>query len=169
MDIPIRVSWINDLRINENMSFELPATIEKTLIWYKKNLNNSSRIDLTVLEDDTIVSMGGYTTINKVNSNAEFYIMVNPEMFGLGFGSKVSMWLFNYAFVELKLNKIYLYTNENNIAAYKIYEKYGFKREGILREQKYKDGNYINRLFYGLLKSEWEILTWSQKKINYDF
>jgi len=169
IDISTRVNWINDLRINENMSFELPATIEKTFVWHNKNINNSSRIDFTVLNEYTVVSMGGYTFINETDSNAEFYIMVNPGMLGQGIGSKVSMWLFNYAFIVMKLNKIYLYTNEDNTHAYRIYEKCGFKLEGVLREHKYKNGYYKNRLFYGLLRSEWENLAWAQKKIDYEF
>jgi len=169
-DILIRVNWINDKRINESMTFELPATFEKTLIWYKNNVGNPNRIDFTITKcNNDIVSMGGFISINRMDSNAEFYIMVNPEMMGQGFGSKISAWLFNYAFIELELNKIYLFTNDDNINAYRIYEKYGFKLEGLLREQKFKNGFYKNRRFYGLLKSEWEKLSWSQKMINYEF
>lgn len=35
LDIQTRVDWINDLRINQNMSFDIPATYDKTLIWYR--------------------------------------------------------------------------------------------------------------------------------------
>lgn len=70
--------------------------------------------------------------------------------------------MYNYAFSVLELNKIYLYTNDDNVAAYRIYEKYGFQLEGILRNHKWKNGKFQNRRFYGLLKSEWEESEWKK-------
>ena len=54
------------------------------------------------------------------------------------------------------LNKIFLITNEDNIAAQKVYEKCGFVKEGQLRnEYKTSAGIFMDRIYYGLLKSEW--------------
>jgi RimJ/RimL family protein N-acetyltransferase len=54
------------------------------------------------------------------------------------------------------LNKIFLITNEDNIAAQKVYEKCGFVKEGQLRnEYKTSEGIFMDRIYYGLLKSEW--------------
>ena len=108
--------------------------------------------------------MGGYTAINYDAGHSEFYIMVNPDMHGKGFGSKVSYWMYNYAFLKLHLNKIYLNTNNHNIAAYKIYENAGFSLEGILRQHKLKNGQLLDRRFYGLLRSEWEMQKWKRKQ-----
>lgn len=165
-DIHTRVEWINNPSINESMFFELPASVEKTLQWYKMNIGNKSRIDFTFYSaENLIIAMGGFTGINKEHNNAEFYVMVNPTMHGIGIGKKVSLWMYNYAFSVLDLNKVYLYTNDNNSKAYKIYEKAGFKLEGVLREHKWRNGRFQNRRFYGLLKSEWKTLEW-KKKLN---
>jgi len=168
-DIPTKVNWMNNPIINNSMFFELPATISKTETWFK-NKNNNTRVDFSFLnEQQEIVGMGGFTNIDKINSNAEYYIMVNPNLHGQGFGKKISLWMFNYAFLKLNLNKIYLYTNDDNVAANKIYENSGFKLEGILREHKFKKGNFLNRRFYGLLKSEWKTKNWQQDNLQYEF
>lgn len=39
-----------------------------------------------------------------------------------------------------------------------MYEKAGFKQEGILREHTYKNGILQDRCIYGLLKSEFKYL-----------
>lgn len=161
-DISTRVDWINNPAIHNTMYFEIPASIDKTEIWYENNVNNESRIDFTFKIDSVIIAMGGFTNISKEHKNAEFYVMVNPEMHGKGIGKEVSQWMFNYAFSVLKLNKIYLYTNDDNISAYSIYEKSGFKLEGIIREHKWKNGHFQNRRFYGLLLSEWKHLEWKK-------
>lgn len=161
-DIQTRVGWINNPAIHNTMYFDLPATIDKTKIWYENNIGNEARIDFTFRKGDEIVAFGGFTNISKEHKNAEFYVMVNPEMHNKGIGKQVSQWMFNYAFSVLKLNKIFLYTNDDNISAYSIYEKSGFKLEGIMREQKWKSNQFQNRRFYGLLLSEWEHLDWKK-------
>lgn len=163
-DISIRVNWINDLRINQTMFFDLPASVVNTEKWFQNNIGNDKRIDFTFENSEReIIAMGGFTDINPVHKNAEFYVMVNPDLQGRGIGKQVSVWMYNYAFSVLNLNKIYLYTNDDNIAAYTIYEKAGFKLEGILRNHKWKNGDFQNRRFYGLLKSEWSTLDWKKE------
>lgn len=164
-NIPERVNWINDPRINYTMFFDLPASIENTQNWYDKNVGSSNRIDFTFYCENTnkILAMGGFTGISNEHKNAEFYVMVNPDMHGKGIGKYVSFWMYNYAFSVLKLNKIYLYTNDDNIAAFSIYEKAGFQLEGILRCHKWKNNDFQNRRFYGLLQSEWENLNWKKE------
>lgn len=161
--VETRVNWINDSRVNESMFFDLPATVEQTTKWCEAIEKNSSRIDFSFLnEEGDIIAMGGFTGIHKEHNNGEFYVMVNPEMHGQGIGKKVSIWMYNYAFSKLNLHKIYLYTNDDNISAYSIYEKAGFKLEGVLREHKWKKDKYQNRRVYGLLKEEWDKIEWKQ-------
>ena len=160
-DILTRVGWINDKRINQTMFFDLPASVENTQKWFEAIKDCKNRIDFTFFNDeDKIIAMGGFTGINSTHKNAEFYVMVNPEMQGMGIGKQVSFWMYNYAFSKLDLHKIYLYTNDDNVAAYSIYEKAGFVLEGILKEHKWKNDKFQNRRFYGLLKSDWNNLPW---------
>lgn len=168
-DIPIKVSWMNDKRINNHMFFSLPATIKNTETWFELNKENKNRVDFSFTSNGEFVAMGGFTTINYKAEHSEFYIMVNPDMHGKGIGSKVSYWMYNYAFLELSLNKIYLYTNNENIAAYKMYENAGFSLEGILRQHKSKNDELLDRRFYGLLREEWKNQSWKLKTIDYVF
>lgn|SRR5690554_6758558 len=162
-DISDRVDWINNPVVNRNMYFDLPATVENTIQWFINNVGNKKRIDFTFFDSfGERIAMGGYTSIDSIHCNAEFYVMVNPMMHGKGIGKKVSFWMYNYAFSILNLNKIYLYTNDDNINAYKIYESAGFMLEGVLRDHKWKNGKFQNRRIYGLLKSEWELLDWKE-------
>lgn len=167
-DIEVRVNWINNPKIHKTMYFELPATVEKTLNWFKNNIGNQKRVDFTFQEErGNIVAMGGFTAIDNTHSNAEFYIMINPELQGKGLGTLISKWLFNYAFLKFNLNKIYLYTNDGNEKAYNLYENCGFKLEGVMRKHKYKNEEFQNRRFYGLLRNEWEQLDWKSTQIDY--
>jgi len=166
--IKARVNLINNTLINNSMFFKLPATIDETTKWLNSK-NNSERIDLTFLNsNDDIIAMGGITKINSIDKNGELYLFVNPLFHGKGIGSKATKWIVNYGFLKLNLNKIYLVTNEDNIAAYKIYENLGFKLEGLLRNHKWKNNRFVDRKFYGLLKSEWENQEYKEEKVIYN-
>jgi RimJ/RimL family protein N-acetyltransferase len=115
------------------------------------------------------MAMGGYTHIDSKNSQAEFYVMVNPDSHGKGIGKKVTGWLLNYAFLTFNLNKIFLYTYSHNSKANRIYENYSFKLEGILRQHGFKNGVYCDRRVYGLLKEEWEKAVWRETCIKLEF
>lgn len=162
-DILIRVNWINNPLVNQTMFFDLPASIDSTKKWFRVNIGNKNRIDFTFVDIHGVcIAMGGFTNITIDHRNAEFYVLVDPSKHGQGIGKYVSRWMYNYAFSVLNLNKIYLYTNDDNVAAYRIYEKLGFQLEGLLREHKWKNGKFQNRRFYGFLRSEWELTEWKE-------
>lgn len=154
-DLQLRVSWMNNEKVYSSMHFDIPVVMENTLKWYRNNLGSDKRADLTFEEDGGIVAFGGLTGINREVNKAELYIFVNPNAQKGGIGTKATMLLCKYGFDELGLNKIYLETNEDNLAARRVYEKCGFVLEGTHREEyKTAGGFMLSRMYYGLLKSE---------------
>ena len=154
-DLRERVSWMNNPKVYESMHYDIPVSYENTLRWLHKNKENQSRCDI-VFEDEEgcVVAMGGLTSIDSHIKKAEFYIFVDPENQGKGIGSTASTLLCKYGFDRLGLKKIYLHTNESNIGARKIYEKIGFRLEGILRSETIIGGQYEDRLYYGMMADE---------------
>lgn len=154
-DLRLRVEWMNNPKVYSSMHYDIPVKIENTFNWFRGNIGNDKRVDLAFEDDGMTVAFGGLTGINRQNNEAEFYIFVNPNAQKCGIGTQATNILCHYGFNELSLNKIYLKTNEDNIIAQHVYEKCGFKLEGVLREEyRNKDGNMISRMYYGLLKSE---------------
>ena len=154
-DLLKRVEWVNSPNVHQSMHFDVPISFENTLKWFKNNQNNMSRSDV-VFEDDNgnIVAMGGLTSIDHKLRKGELYIFVGPEHQGKGYGTEATRLLCQYGFNSLELYKIYLYTNSNNFSAIRTYEKVGFKLEGVLRKEiLYKD-NLIDRLYFGLLNTD---------------
>ena len=154
-DLSTRVKWMNHPFIYQSMHFDIPVLLEKTEAWYD-TLSKRNRSDLVFLKDGKIVAMGGLTNIDPFVKKAELYIFVDPESHHAGIGTEATKRLCNYGFTVENLQKIYLITNDDNIAAQKVYTKCGFVLEGKLRNE-YLDshGNYHDRFYYGLLKNEW--------------
>ncbi len=156
-DLETRVEWMNNPLIFSSMHFEVPILMGKTLQWYESNLNNDKRFDITVLEEGEIVAFGGFTSINREIGKAETYLFASPVRLHKGIGTRAKKLICEFGFKELGLNKIYFITNEDNYASIRVNEKCGFKLEGRLRKEYLtKDGVFKDRLYYGLLKEEWD-------------
>ena len=156
-DLQLRVSWMNSAKVYSNMHFDVPVLMDNTIKWFRNNLGNEKRADWTFEDNDVVVAFGGLTNINCAVNKAELYIFVNPKSQKSGIGTQATFLLCRYGFEQLGLNKIYLETNEDNLAARRVYEKCGFILEGNHREEYIsQDGHLLSRMYYGLLKSEYK-------------
>lgn len=153
-DLPTRVSWMNHPKVYSSMHYEIPVQLDKTLIWFRQNQGSKNRVDIVFEEYGKLVAMGGLTGIDYLIGKAELYIFVDPFNQSSGIGTVATKELCKYGFETLGLNKIYLVTNESNIAAQKVYSKVGFKLEGCLRAETIVAGQLEDRLYYGLFKDE---------------
>lgn len=154
-DLSTRVKWMNNPAVYKTMHFIPPISLEKTIQWHSKNVNNSSRCDMVFEDEDgKLVAMGGLTSIDYSVKKAEFYIFVNPDRQKQGIGSEATYLLCKYGFDVLQLHKIYLYTNASNVGARRTYEKIGFTLEGVHRNEMIADERYEDRLYYGIIATE---------------
>lgn len=166
--VPDRVAWINDPRVHNYMYFDVPVTLDGTYAWSEKVKSDSSRIDVVFLVDDSPAAMGGLTGIDYRHRNAELYVMVNPNRQGSGLGQIATKWLVNYGFKSLSLNRIYLETDSTNQPAIYIYNKVGFSLEGIAREHRFREGRFVDRISFGLIRTNWEHLEWASLASDLD-
>lgn len=151
-DIPYKVKWINDERNNTYLHYDLPLKEDKTLVWFKNNKDRTDRLDLTITFNNKPAGVIGLLNVDSINRKAEYYICIGEEKYkGKGLAYNASKLLFEYACNELNLNKIYLYTEVNNIAAQRLFKKIGFVREGLLRQDLIYNNNKIDRYIYGLI------------------
>lgn len=151
-DLLLRVKWMNDVRIYSTMHFKPPILMEDTIQWFNINKDNSQREDF-VLEtlDGEVLSMSGLTGLDADILKMESYIFVNPSIKTKGLGKKTLFLQCIYAFEILRINKIYAYIDSDNVASQKLYEKVGFKKEGILRFETKRENDLIDRYYYGCL------------------
>ena len=68
---------------------------------------------------------------------------------------KIAVFITFYAFRTLNLNRIWLHVFEFNERALRAYEKVGFVREGVLRQDVFREGRYWNTVVMGILRDEW--------------
>ena len=157
-DIEKKVFWINNPENNCYLHYTLPLTIDGTKRWFEKVNGDSNRIDCTILYNEMPVGVIGLLDIDQVNKKAEYYICIGEQDYkGKGIARKASELLIKYAFEKAGINKIYLYTEEENKPAQKLFERLGFRKEGLIRDDLIYCGRVVNRYVYGLLKEEYNV------------
>lgn len=92
----------------------------------------------------------------KVNQ-AEYAIITSSSVHGKGYALVASKELLDYAFYELKLNRVYLDVLKENVRANRFYEKVGFKYEGCFRESILIKNQIYDLNWYSMLKSDYDL------------
>jgi RimJ/RimL family protein N-acetyltransferase len=64
--------------------------------------------------------------------------------------------LLDYAFRLRNMRKVWLTVNGDNERAIRSYRASGFKEEGRLRQHVWSNGKYIDLVYMGILRDEWE-------------
>lgn len=162
-DIPRFVRWMNDPDVIEFLLMNSPLSKAMEERWFESQLATPPHMGqilaIEVLENDEWVHIGntGLHNVETVHSSAEFGIMIGEKAYwNKGYGREALRLILQHGFGNLNLHRIYLYVFENNLRGIRVYETVGFKREGVLRDDVYKNGRYLNVLIMSILRSEWK-------------
>ena len=156
IDIPKKVEWINNPENNQFLHYDIPISVEGTEKWFDSHEGETTRFDAVIEADSVPVGTIGLLEIDRKNSKAEYYIaMGETEYKGKGVAKEASRLILSYGFEELGLNRIYLFTEVENVAAQKLFERVGFAREGVIRQDIVSHGKYVDRIAYGFLREDW--------------
>jgi RimJ/RimL family protein N-acetyltransferase len=155
-DIENKVKWINDERNNKYLHYDLPLDLKKTQNWFDNNINNNSRFDAVIMLDDIPVGVIGLLSIN--DESAEYYITIGEQFAkGKGVGKAASYLLLDYAFDNLMLKKVTLYTEVDNVSAQKLFERVGFIKIGLEKDSALNRGKFVDRYYYEATKESVEL------------
>jgi RimJ/RimL family protein N-acetyltransferase len=105
--------------------------------------------------EDQVIGGCGLTVHSISDKRAEIGYCIRREDWGKGVGTEVAAGLLNFGFVELKMHRIEAKCDPDNIASYKVMEKNGMRREGILREEKKIRGEWRDSYIYSILENDW--------------
>jgi len=108
------------------------------------------------LKDKTPVGIISFHNMNALNRSVEFGIIVDPDEQRNGYGTEATRLLCNYLFNYRGMNKVYAQTSAFNKGAVKLLEKSGFKKDGVLRQHYFFEGEFYDGVVYSLLRFEFQ-------------
>lgn len=145
--IPLETDF---LTFGEN-ELKITAEIEEKIISSIRSKDNSIML-LAIIDGE----IAGNCTFRagerkRVRHTGEFGITVRKPYWGLGIGSILMESLISWAKDTKIIRKINLRVRIDNQKAIKLYEKFGFEKEGILRREFMIDGEFYDSILMGLL------------------
>jgi len=164
------MKWINDPEVMENLLMRYPVSRYQEEKWIEKALDEGNlRNKVFALETKDRIYLGGIGLhrIDWENRNAEVGIVIGKkEHWNKGYGTDAMMTMLDFAFNQMNLHRVYLRVYEYNERGIKSYEKCGFKKEGVLRDDRYIRGEYHDTIIMGILKDEFKKFQTNNKSGN---
>jgi ribosomal-protein-alanine N-acetyltransferase len=119
------------------------------------------------IEDDAPVGRMDLFEIDRVNGSAGFGMAIGEHaQRGQGFGTDAVNVILDFCFGQLRLERVWLVTDEVNERAQHVYRKAGLVEEGRLRRAFFQDGRFQDDVRMAILRSEWEAL---DRKRSWDY
>lgn len=136
---------------------ELTQDITFTSRFIENYLKSEER-DLTCIirYRNRFVGLIGLKDTDYDNHKTEIGYWISEKYQGKGIVTRACRRLIDYAFDDLKLNRIQIKAATGNLKSQRIPEKLGFAKEGIERDGELHDRGYVDLIIYGLLKKDWK-------------
>ncbi len=147
--------WRNNPEINRFMFSQHIIGEEEHKNWFKLNQENELITLLMFNEGDRKLGFLQFQQQSFTTRVMEWGFYISPAA-SKGTGSKMINIGIEYAFNELKANKIYAEILDFNIPSINLHKKFGFTQEGLLRQQHNINGSYHDVFCFGLLLEQWQ-------------
>ncbi len=161
-DAPIVHAWYEDVRVAVPMG-DLPISLARRRQRYEKAVDSEGtdvfRFVICRLDDDRAVGRIDLFEIDRGNGSLAFGLAIGePSMWGMGLGTDAVNAMTDFAFGQLRMERVWLDTDALNTRALAAYAKAGFVREGVLRRAWFQDGRWSDDIRMAILREEWTAL-----------
>ena len=121
-----------------------------------KRLAENGCFALNLVWHGKIVGSIGFHNLDLNNKSAHVGYWLAKEAQGKGLVTRCCRVLIDYLFDELKLNRVQINCNVENVKSRAIPERLGFELEGIHRQVEFFDNRFGDWAVYAMLKQDWK-------------
>ncbi len=144
-DTDLIVAWRNKDAVRKNFIYQELFTREGHENWIRTRVETGQVVQMIICDDATGKPLGSVyiRDIDREHNKAEYGIFIGEDdARGRGIGTAAAKLMLRYCFEEEGLHRVYLRAFADNLQAIRSYEKAGFAREGLLRDDVRIDGEY---------------------------
>jgi len=123
--------------------------------WYNSNLNETLSWIIDV--NNHCIGSAGFHHISVEDHSATYRIGIfNHDYHSKGIGTEVTRLLLKYGFETMRWHRIDLRVLDYNLRGIRCYEKCGFRKDGLLRENAFIEGKYYSDIVMSILDYEYQ-------------
>jgi UDP-4-amino-4,6-dideoxy-N-acetyl-beta-L-altrosamine N-acetyltransferase len=124
--------------------------------WFQRiQASNSDRYWMIVFNGSD-VGVANISQIDTRHSRCTWaFYLAEPSTRGMGVGAATEFLVLEHVFGIEAINRLWCEVIESNSGVVALHERFGFRREGLLRSHIFKEGQKRNVVLLALLRSEW--------------
>ncbi|MGN1182308.1 MAG: GNAT family N-acetyltransferase [Faecalibacillus sp.] len=154
-------NWIADEKIQHRYAepvYKTKQEVKQLLDKYITSYQNDDYYRWAIIDKKTNECIGqiAYSLVDNQNQFAEIEYCIGSQFQCQGFATEATKAVIHYGFQMIRLHKVQICTKTINIASQRVIEKCGFIYEGTLRDYFYFHGEYVGRMYFSILKDEYE-------------
>jgi len=161
-DLPLVLPWWNDPEVmyyaddDPNPSVTLQDLEERHAKEKSEWSKSMARYVIQTKEGKLIgdIMYRGYRA--DVRSAYMGIFIGEKEYRGQGYGTEAIKLFSEYLFVDKQLHKIAITVSDFNTRAIRAYEKCGFRRDGVLRDNAIINGKFVDHVVMSILEDEYQ-------------
>jgi len=154
-ELELMLAWRNAPSVRANMYTRHVVGLDEHLAWWSSIQGRTDQRYFMYEFNASPLGIVAFKGIDTVNRNSEWAFYASPEA-QKGTGTRMEFLALEYAFLELQLHKLCCEVLAFNGSVIRLHQKFGFKVEGILREQHLHDEHFVDVCRLGMLAAEWE-------------
>lgn len=148
--------WAQQVNAHKTNPFPQPYSSSAEFVDTHKKSKPANEGMLAIIrrKDDMLVGQISFSNYNPLNRSAEVNILIDPDVHRKKIGTEAMTILAKHLFRQRGLNKIYLLVNSGNKALNGFLDEFGFKKNGVLKDHFYIDGQFQEGHLYELAAFE---------------
>ena len=157
-DVESLYSYRNDPDIVASLGgFSKGYSRNDMLEWVERQRKNTEDLVWVIADaDDKCIGHCGLYKINSINGVVEIAVCMGNSAFRKGQSRAIMKAVACYAFDQLNVRKLKGEVLGNNKLAINFNKKFGMREECVLREEEYRNGQYLDVHVFGILRHEWK-------------
>lgn len=148
------VAWRNSDGVRKNFIYQELFTRESHENWIRTKVNTGQVVQMVICDLATDTPLGSVyiRDIDRQHNKAEYGIFIGEASArGRGLGTAAAKLMLRYCFEEEGLHRIYLRALSGNEQAIRSYEKAGFVKEAVLKDDVRIDGKYCDIIWMAVI------------------
>ncbi|MDO5679073.1 MAG: UDP-4-amino-4,6-dideoxy-N-acetyl-beta-L-altrosamine N-acetyltransferase [Pelistega sp.] len=153
-DAEMILEWRNQDSVRLNMYNHETISLEDHLSWFKSMLENKSCRYFIYEHGGVPLGVLSFSEIDTKNKKAS-WAFYSGDTSIRGIGSEMEQLALSYAFNELELHKLCCEVLEFNTSVISFHRKFGFKIEGVKKQDYHRGGKYYDIYMLALFKEDY--------------
>ncbi len=156
-DVDSLVKYANNLNISKNLQdrFPSPYTLEDAYDFIGMNIAKGEPTEIFAIEvnGEAAGGIGLHQQADIQIKNAEMGYWLGEPYWGNGIMTRAIQQMVDYGFETFDITRIFARPFGTNLASQRVLEKAGFILEGRFEKTLFKNGEYLDELFYAVRRN----------------